>query len=133
MELGSIVTLAVFLVVVIFAVRRRQVRAWRSTVHVMGSLVVGNALALVLIWPLIPDGYAISLAPMLRDTLGAGLVMAALSLPVAIALLWLSRRFGSHSPVTERRLRVIRDVLGQRGQGAQQGERGAAAQDPTDA
>jgi hypothetical protein len=114
MELGAIITLAVFLIVVIFAVRRRHVSAWRSTVHVLIALVVGNALALVLIWPLIPSGYALSLAPILWDTIAAGVTMAILSLPLAIALLWLSRRFGSHSAVTERRLRVIREVMRRR-------------------
>ena len=114
MELGSIVTLAVFAAVLIFAVRRRQVSAWKSTVHVMASLVAGNAFALVLIWPLIPEGYALSLVAMLRETISAGTTMAVLSLPVTIAMLWLSRRFGSHSQLTERRLRVIRDVLRRR-------------------
>jgi hypothetical protein len=109
MELGGIVTLAVFLAIVIFAVRRRQVSAWRSTVHVMGAAVVGNALGIVMIWPFIPDGYALSLGPMLRDTVMAGAYVAIMSLPVAIGMLWLSRRFGSHSQVTERRLRVIRE------------------------
>jgi len=46
---------------------------------------------------------------MVRDTLAAGITMAIMSLPVAIALLWLSRRYGSHSLVTERRLRVIQE------------------------
>jgi hypothetical protein len=103
MELGSIVTVAVFLAVLIFAVRRRHVVAWQSTMHVLGSLVVGNAFALVLIWPFVPDSYGIALAPLLRDTVVAGATMVILSLPVAIAMLWLSRRFGSHSGVTERR------------------------------
>ena len=49
MELGGILTLAAFLTVLIFAVRRRQVSAWRSTVQVLGALVVGNAFALLLI------------------------------------------------------------------------------------
>ena len=109
MELGGILTLAVFLTMVIFAVRRRQVAAWRSTVHVMSAAVVGNGLGIVLIWPFIPEGYAVSLAPMLRDTIAAGAYVAFLSLPMAIGMLWLSRRFGSHSLVTERRLRVIRE------------------------
>lgn len=109
MELGGIVSLAVFLLIVIFAVRRRQVSAWRSTVHVMGAIVVGNALGIVMIWPFIPDGYAVSLGPMLRDTVMAGTYVAILALPLAIAMLWLSRRYGSHSQVTERRLRVIRE------------------------
>ena len=107
MELGSILTLATFLGIVIFGVRRRHVVAWRSTLHVLGATVAGNALGLVLVWPFIPDVYQISLAPMLRDTVMAGVSMALMSLPIAIALLWLSRRFGSHSQVTERRLRVI--------------------------
>jgi hypothetical protein len=114
MELGGIVTLAVFTIVLIFAVRRRHVSAWKSTVHVLGSVVVGNALAIILIWPLIPEGYAIALAPLLRDTISAGTALAVVSLPVAIAMLWLSRRYGSHSPVTERRLRIIGEVLNRR-------------------
>lgn len=109
MELGGILTLAVFIVIVIFAVRRRQVNAWRSTVHVMGAIVAGNAFGILLIWPFVPDGYALSLGPMLRDTLMAGMYVAILLLPVAIGMLWLSRRYGSHSQVTERRQRVIRE------------------------
>lgn len=114
LELGGIATFVVFLAVVIFAVRRRQVSAWRSTVHVMSTVVVGNALALALIWPLVPNGYALSLAPILMETLSAGATMAVVSLPLAIALLWLSRRYGSHSQLTERRLRVIREVMRKR-------------------
>src|SRR5262245_37080265 len=114
MELGAILTLAVFLAIVIFAVRRRHVAAWRSTLHVLGSTIAGNALGIVLVWPFVPKGFPISLIPLLRDTIAAGLSMALLSLPLAIALLWLSRRFGSHSQVTERRLRVIQEQLRQR-------------------
>jgi hypothetical protein len=109
MELAAIITFAVFLAIVIFAVRRRQVAAWRSTVHVMSATVAGNALGIVLIWPFIPDGYDVSLAPMVRDSVMAGAYVALISLPVAIAMLWLSRRFGSHSQLTERRLRVIHE------------------------
>ncbi len=105
MELGGILTLAIFLAVVIFAVRRRHVRAWRSTVHVMGALVAGNAFGIVLVWPLIPDGYDLALAPMLMETLAAGVTMAVISLPFSIGMLWLSRRYGSHSALTERRVR----------------------------
>lgn len=114
MELAGIVTLAVFLGVLIFAVRRRQCSAWQSTVHVLGALVGGNALGIVLVWPFIPDSYALSLVPMLRDTVWGGAVMAAMSLPFGILMLWLSRRYGSHSGVTERRYRVIREVLRRR-------------------
>jgi hypothetical protein len=110
MELGAILTVATFLCIVIFGVRRRHVAAWRSTIQVLGATVAGNALGIVLIAPFIPDAYQISLAPMLRDTVAAGVTMAVLSLPLAIALLWLSRRFGSHSQLTERRLRVIEEV-----------------------
>lgn len=114
LELGGIATFAVFLVVVIFAVRRRHVSAWRSTMHVMGALVAGNAVALLIVWPLIPSGYALTLGPLLWETLTAGATMAIVSLPLAIALLWLSRRYGSHSDVTERRRRVIREVMRRR-------------------
>lgn len=114
MELGAIVSLAVFLAIVIFAVRRRQIVAWRATLHVLGATVAGNALGIVFIWPFIPDGYALSLGPMVRDTLTSGGAMALTTLPLAIALLWLSRRYGSHSAVTERRFRVIREELRRR-------------------
>jgi hypothetical protein len=114
MELFGILTMGVFLLIVIFAVRRRQVRAWRSAVHVLGALVVGNALAIVLIWPFMPSSYDLSLAPMLRDTVVAGLSMTVAALPLAIVLLWLSRKYGSHSSLTERRFRVIREKLARR-------------------
>lgn len=114
LELGGIATFVVFMVVVIFAVRRRHVSAWRSTVHVLAALVAGNSLALIMIWPLIPDGYALSLAPLLWETARASATMAVMSLPLAILLLWLSRRYGSHSMVTERRLRVIHAIMRRR-------------------
>lgn len=114
MEFFGIATLAVFLLVVIFAVRRRQENAWRSAMNVMGALLAGNALGILLIWPLIPDGLGLSLAPMLRDTLVAGTLVAVASLPITVSLLWLSRRYGSHSQLTERRMRVIREVLSRR-------------------
>jgi hypothetical protein len=120
-ELGGILTLAAFLAVLIFAVRRRQVSAWRSTVHVLGSLVAGNAFALVLIWPFIPSSYSLALAPLLQETVSAGATLAIVSLPIAIAMLWLSRRFGSHSHLTERRDRVIREVLRRRASRGQDG------------
>ena len=114
MELAGIVALGVFLVVLIFAVRRRQVSAWESTVHVMGSMVGGNALGIVLVWPFVPDSYSLALLPMVRETASSGALMALMSLPIAVAMLWLSRRYGSHSGVTERRARVIREVLRRR-------------------
>jgi hypothetical protein len=114
MELFGIVTMGVFLLIVIFAVRRRQVRAWRSAVHVLGTLVVGNALGIVLIWPFMPGGYDLALAPMLRDTVLGGLGMTVAALPMCILLLWLSRKYGSHSRLTERRFRVIREKLARR-------------------
>ena len=108
MELAGIVTLGVFLSVLIFAVRRRQCSAWQSTVHIMGAVVGGNALGIVLVWPFIPQSYSLSLVPMVRDTVWAGVLMAGVSLPFGILMLWLSRRYGSHSGVTERRYRVVR-------------------------
>lgn len=108
MELAGLVTFTIFLLLVIFAVRRRQARAWQSTLHVLGALLAGNAFGIVLIWPFIPASYGLSLAPMLRDTVTAGAMMMLVSLPLAILLLWASRRYGSDSAVTERRARVIR-------------------------
>lgn len=114
MELAGIVTLGVFLSVLIFAVRRRQCSAWQSTVHIMGAVVGGNALGIVLVWPFIPQSYSLSLVPMVRDTVWAGVLMAGVSLPFGILMLWLSRRYGSHSGVTERRYRVVRQALRRR-------------------
>jgi hypothetical protein len=114
MELAGIVTLGVFLGVLIFAVRRRQCSAWQSTVHMMGALVGGNALGIVLVWPFIPQSYELSLVPMVRDTVWAGALMAGMALPLGILMLWLSRRYGSHSGVTERRYRVVREALRRR-------------------
>ena len=114
MELFGIATMGVFLAIVIFAVRRRQVRAWRSAVHVLGTLVAGNAFGIVLIWPFVPGGYDLSLAPMLRDTMLGGLSMTLVSLPLCVVLLWASRKYGSHSSLTERRFRVIREKLARR-------------------
>jgi hypothetical protein len=114
LELGAIATFAVFIIVVIFAVRRRHVRAWRSTIHVLGAMVAGNGLALVMIWPLIPAGYSLSLGPVLWETVAASATMAIVSLPLAIILLWLSRRYGSHSGLTERRLREIHAIMRRR-------------------
>jgi len=111
MELGGILTLAVFLLVVIFAVRRRQVAAWASTLHVLGATVAGNAFGIVLVWPFIPEGYGLALAPLLRETMATGAVVSLVALPISVVLLWLSRRYGSHSQLTERRMRVIRRVL----------------------
>jgi hypothetical protein len=107
MELGSILTAAAFLALVIFAVRRRHISVLRSAGHVLASVVAGNGCALVLIWPFIPDGYGVSLTPVLRDTMLAGTSMALTALPLAAGMLWLSRRFGSHSSLTERRLRAV--------------------------
>lgn len=114
MELGSILTLATFLMLVIFAVRRRHVNAFRSAGQLLGSIVAGNAFALAVIWPFVPGRYAMSLMPVLRDTLLAGGTMALMTLPLAVAMLWLSRRYGSHSSLTERRLRLVNESLRQR-------------------
>ena len=113
-ELGGILTLAAFLAVLIFAVRRRQCSAWQSTAHVLGAMVIGNSVALLLVWPFIPDGYDVAMAPLLRDTLTSGMLMAALTLPLGIGMLWLSRRYGSHSGLTERRTRVVHEILRRR-------------------
>jgi hypothetical protein len=114
MELGSILTLATFLTLVIFAVRRRHINALRSAGQVLASVVAGNVFALVVIWPFIPGSYSVSMIPVLRDTALAGGTMALTMLPIAVGMLWLSRKFGSHSALTERRLRLVQDALRRR-------------------
>jgi hypothetical protein len=114
MELGGILTIAAFLLLVIFAVRRRHVGVLHSAGQVLASVVAGNAFALVLIWPFIPEGYDLSLTPVLRDTLVAGIAMSLTALPLAAGMLWLSRRFGSHSALTERRLREVHEAVRRR-------------------
>jgi hypothetical protein len=114
MELAGYLALAIFLGVLIFAVRRRQCSAWQSTVHLLTAVVGGNALGIVLIWPFVPASYSLALVPLLRDTVSGGALMALLSLPFGIAMLWLSRRWGSHSGLTERRYRVVRESLRRR-------------------
>ena len=110
MELGSILTLATFLTLVIFAVRRRHINALRSAGQVLASVVAGNVFGLVVIWPFIPGSYSVSMIPVLRDTALAGGSMALTMLPIAVGMLWLSRKFGSHSALTERRLRLVHDA-----------------------
>jgi hypothetical protein len=114
MELGSILTLMTFLALLIFAVRRRHISALRAAGHILASVVAGNAFALILIWPFMPGNLPVSLAPVLRDTLLAGGSMALAALPLAVAMLWLSRRYGSHSALTERRLRLVRESIRRR-------------------
>src|SRR4051812_41127056 len=114
MELGSILTLATFLTLVIFVVRRRHINALRSAGQLLGSVVAGNVAALAVIWPFVPGSYRVSLIPVLRDTLLAGGTMALTTLPIAVGMLWLSRRFGSHSALTERRLRLVEEALRRR-------------------
>ena len=114
MELGNLLILGAFLVILIFVVRRRQVSAAGSTIQLLSAMVIGNALAIAAVWPLMPSGLPISLLPFLRDTIADGAVTAVIALPLSVLLVWLSRRFGSHSMVTEPRLRVIQEVLRRR-------------------
>jgi hypothetical protein len=114
MELGSILTLAIFLLLVIFAVRRRHINALRSAGNLLAAIVAGNAFALVVIWPFVPGSYSISLVPVVRDTLLAGGTMALTTLPLAVLMLWLSRKLGSHSSLTERRVRLVQEALRRR-------------------
>lgn len=114
MELGGILSFVAFMILVIFAVRRRHVSVLQSAGQVLAAVVAGNACALVLIWPFVPDSYALSLSPVLRDTLIAGIAMSLTALPLAAGMLWLSRRYGSHSALTERRLGTVHDALRRR-------------------
>jgi len=111
MELGSILTLATFITLLIFVVRRRHINALRSAGQLLASVVAGNVFALAIIWPFVPGSYSMSLVPVMRDTLLAGGSMALTTLPIAVVMLWLSRKFGSHSALTERRLRLVQEAL----------------------
>ena len=106
-ELAAILFTAGFVVLVIFAVRRRQTNVWTTAAQVLGAIVVANALALVLVWPFLPKGVPATLVGTVLAGLASGLGGAILGVPIGAGGLWLSRRWGSHSGVTERRAREI--------------------------
>lgn len=98
-------------ILVISAIRRRQTPVAPAAVHVLAVLASANLLAIGVFWFSVRDRVTVSLAGVLTDGMESGVWTILTGLPFALAMLWLSRRFGSHSTVTERRLRVVREVL----------------------
>jgi hypothetical protein len=104
-ELGGILFTVGFVVLVIFAVRRRQTDVWVTATQVLAAIIGSNLLGLVLAWPFLPSGLPVSLASTAWNGLATGVTGAFIGLPVGAAGLWLSRRWGTDSGVTERRAR----------------------------
>jgi len=109
-ELGGLVLLAGSIVLTIFAIRRRQTGVWDAAAQVILTIAGANMLSYAFLIPFMPDGARGQLATAATQGLGQTLIGVGLAIPVQAAGLWLSRRFGSHSAVTERRLRVVRKV-----------------------
>jgi hypothetical protein len=105
MELAGILFTAGFVVLVIFAVRRRQTDVWITATQVLAAVVGSNLLGLTLVWPFLPSGLPVSLPSTAWNGLASGITGAFVGLPLGAAGLWLSRRWGTDSGVTERRAR----------------------------
>lgn len=105
MELAGILFMTGFVVLVIFAVRRRQTDVWMMAAQIAAAIVGSNILGVLLVWPFLPSGMPVSLAATAWTGLASGVTGAFLGLPLGAAGLWLSRRWGTESGVTERRSR----------------------------
>lgn len=106
-ELAAVLMGALGIVVLVFAVRRRQSSVLVTAAQLLAALAGANALGLALLWPFLPPGSPITLLDLVVEGLAGSTAASALGVPVAVASLWLSRRYGSHSLVTERRARVV--------------------------
>jgi hypothetical protein len=106
MELAGILFMTGFVVLVIFAVRRRQTDVWITAGQIAAAIVGSNLLGVLLVWPFLPSGMPVSLAATAWAGLANGVSGAFLGLPLGAAGLWLSRRWGTDSGVTERRART---------------------------
>jgi hypothetical protein len=107
LELTGILVGACFVGLMIFAIRRRQTGVWVAAAQVLGVALAADLLSLVLVWPFVPPGLTLSLADVVGAGLANGALGAFLGVPLWAGGLWVSRRYGSHSGVTERRLREI--------------------------
>ena len=105
MELAGILFMAGFVVLVIFAVRRRQTDVWVTAGQVLVAILGSNLLGVALVWPFLPTELPVSLAATAWTGLTNGVTGAFLGLPLGAAGLWVSRRWGTESGVTERRSR----------------------------
>ncbi len=104
-ELGGTLLLAGTIVLSIFAIRRRQTGVWDAAAQVILAIAGANMLSYIFLIPFLPPGSSGEVARLLRGGLGETLVEIGLVIPVQAAGLWLSRRYGTHSSVTERRVR----------------------------
>lgn len=102
-ELGGTLLLAGSIVLSIFAIRRRQTGVWDAAAQVILAIAGANLLSYVFLIPSLPPGSTAEVARLIRGGIGETLVGVGLAIPVQAAGLWLSRRYGSHSGVTERR------------------------------
>lgn len=103
-ELGGLLLLAASIVVSIFAIRRRQTGVWDAAAQVILAIAGANLLSYLFLVPFLPGGTAGDVTRVVRAGVGETLIGVGLAIPVQAAGLWLSRRFGGHSAVTERRL-----------------------------
>jgi hypothetical protein len=104
-ELAAILFGSGFVILVIFAVRRRQTNVWTTAAQVLAAIVASNLFALTLVWPFLPSGLPMSLASTAWSGLANGVAGAFVGIPLGAAGLWLSRHWGTDSGVTERRAR----------------------------
>lgn len=106
-ELGGLLLLGGSIGLSIFAIRRRQTGVWDAAAQVLVALAGANLLSYFLLIPFLPAGATGDVARLVRAGLGETMVGLGLAIPAQAGGLWLSRRYGSHSAITERRARVI--------------------------
>lgn len=104
-ELGGMLLLAASIGLSIFAIRRRQTGVWDAAAQVILAIAGANLVSYALLIPFLPAGSTDDVARLIRGGFGETLVGVGLAIPVQAAGLWLSRRYGTHSGVTERRAR----------------------------
>jgi hypothetical protein len=105
MEFAGILFMVGFVVLVIFAVRRRQTDVWVTATQVLAAIVGSNLLGVIIVWPFLPSGLPMSLASTAWNGLASGVSGAFVGVPIGAGGLWLSRQWGTDSGVTERRAR----------------------------
>lgn len=122
-ELAAVLLGALGVVVLIFAVRRRQSSVLVTSFQLLIALAGANALGLALLWPFLPSDSGITVLDLVVEGIAGSTAASALGVPLAVASLWLSRKYGQHSLVTERRARVVYGTSS----GAPAGEKGDEA------
>ncbi len=113
-ELTRLASFVAFMLLLIFAVRRRQDGAINGAVQILVAIAGSSLLAIALVWPLLPRSLPVSLVTVLQHDAHDQLVTILLGIPTATLLVWLSRRWGSDSSVTERRWRVVLNAMRER-------------------